>query len=774
MKLLYFIFFLFFNLLSFGQNVKVDTQTYTPQELIEDILIDSDCISNVEVKNVIGGNFEDSDKSYGYFDATGTSFPFQRGIVLSSGKLINVEGPNNRLSDDDAPNWTGDVDLETILNESNTINATIIEFDFRSLATQVSFRYIFASEEYQEGNPNTCKYSDLFGFLIRPTYQQEYTNIALVPETQTPIKVTTVHPEIPAGCPSINETYFGSWNGLVSPINFNGQTTVLKAKADLIPNVTYHVKLVIADHLNYRYDSAVFLEAGSFQTSADLGPDRLLATNNAICENSIYTISSASPGFGNGGYKWFKDGIELIGETNSFLDINAPGVYSLELNWGIGCTSYGEVIVEYSANPKVFNAVITECDQNQDGIAPFNLFDAVSDITNNDNTLNVTDFFLTENDAINEVNPITNPFNFENSQFQTVFARVENYNTCYNIAELQLEVSNNIISIPNTQSCDGEINDGIAEFNLNEITASFQNQIPLNSVVSYYETEEDAFKGTNTLISPYLNSTPYNQTLYVKTISNNQCYALSTVNLEIAESPVFSKNKNMIYCLNNFPATISVDSGLLNGVGNDPSFEWHFNNMLIATTPSIDINKIGVYKVTVTFNNSCSETNDLVISQSNLATIESIDIQQATENNTVTIKVLGEGDYQFALDTPIYQNENIFTNVKPGFHTVSVLDINGCGIVKKEISVLGFPRFFTPNNDGVHDTWKPYGVNAQFNADIDIKIFDRYGKFLKQINPLEKGWNGIFNGQLLNSDDYWYVIKLSDGTEYRGHFALKK
>ena len=334
--------------------------------------------------------------------------------------------------------------------------------------------------------------------------------------------------------------------------------------------------------------------------------------------------------------------------------------------------------------------------------------------------------------------------------------------------------SNNIISIPNTQSCHGEINDGIAEFNLNEITASFQNQIPLNSVVSYYETEEDAFKGTNTLISPYLNSTPYNQTLYVKTISNNQCYALSTVNLEIAESPVFSKNKNMIYCLNNFPATISVDSGLLNGVGNDPSFEWHFNNMLIATTPSIDINKIGVYKVTVTFNNSCSETNDLVISQSNLATIESIDIQQATENNTVTIKVLGEGDYQFALDTPIYQNENIFTNVKPGFHTVSVLDINGCGIVKKEISVLGFPRFFTPNNDGVHDTWKPYGVNAQFNADIDIKIFDRYGKFLKQINPLEKGWNGIFNGQLLNSDDYWYVIKLSDGTEYRGHFALKK
>ena len=100
MKYTYFICFLSINLLSFGQ-LKVDSETYTPQQLIEDILIDSDCISNVQVTNVIGGNFGNSDQSYGYFDATGTSFPFQRGIVLSTGKLLNVEGPNDRLSDDD-------------------------------------------------------------------------------------------------------------------------------------------------------------------------------------------------------------------------------------------------------------------------------------------------------------------------------------------------------------------------------------------------------------------------------------------------------------------------------------------------------------------------------------------------------------------------------------------------------------------------------------------------------------------------------------------------
>ena len=250
--------FLLIPFLGFSQNIQIDWTSYTAQELIEDILIDSPCIEGVTVTNVVGGNFGTGDLSYGYFDGMGSSFPFQRGIVLSTGKLINTEGPNDSLSDDDAPNWNGDADLENTLNESQTINATILEFDFKSVATQVSFKYLFASEEYQDSDSNTCQYSDLFGFLIRPINDTQYTNIALVPNTTTPVKVTTVHPDIPNGCPAVNELYFESFNGTVSPINFNGQTKVMSATATIIPNETYHVKLVIADHINYRYDSAVF------------------------------------------------------------------------------------------------------------------------------------------------------------------------------------------------------------------------------------------------------------------------------------------------------------------------------------------------------------------------------------------------------------------------------------------------------------------------------------------------------------------------------------
>lgn len=291
-----------------AQNITVDSQNYTPQQLVENILIDSDCINNINVTNVVGGDFGGIDQSYGYFDATGTTFPFQSGIILSTGRLNNVPGPNASLSDDNATDWVGDADLEYVLSESGTINATILEFEFTSVASQVSFNYIFASEEYQENNANTCQFSDLFGFLIRRSgSQDQYSNIAIVPNTNTPVKVTTVTPGVPGSCPPENETYFGSFNDSTAPINFNGQTDVLTATANVIPYETYQVKLVIADEFNYRYDSAVFLEAGSFELSSDIGPNRLIATANALCEGESAILNAYQEG--PNAYNWYKDDI---------------------------------------------------------------------------------------------------------------------------------------------------------------------------------------------------------------------------------------------------------------------------------------------------------------------------------------------------------------------------------------------------------------------------------------------------------------------------------
>jgi gliding motility-associated-like protein len=64
-------------------------------------------------------------------------------------------------------------------------------------------------------------------------------------------------------------------------------------------------------------------------------------------------------------------------------------------------------------------------------------------------------------------------------------------------------------------------------------------------------------------------------------------------------------------------------------------------------------------------------------------------------------------------------------------------------------------------------------VNASFNTNSIIFIYDRYGKLITKINTNSDGWDGTFNGNPLPSDDYWYTAKLQDGRETKGHFSLK-
>src|SRR5690606_36243549 len=159
--------------------------------------------------------------------------------------INNAIGPNTSLSDDNANGWGGDSDLNQALNINNSINATILEFDFVPVGNKISFDYIFSSEEYHGTAP--CQYSDGFAFLLKEVGSSTYENLAVIPGTNIPVKVTTVHPSILGGCNAQNPQYFDNFNSSNHPTNYNGQTVILKAQADVIPGNSYHIKLVIAD-----------------------------------------------------------------------------------------------------------------------------------------------------------------------------------------------------------------------------------------------------------------------------------------------------------------------------------------------------------------------------------------------------------------------------------------------------------------------------------------------------------------------------------------------
>ncbi|MFP9116143.1 T9SS type B sorting domain-containing protein, partial [Flavobacterium sp. RHBU_3] len=100
-----------------------------------------------------------------------------------------------------------------------------------------------------------------------------------------------------------------------------------------------------------------------------------------------------------------------------------------------------------------------------------------------------------------------------------------------------------------------------------------------------------------------------------------------------------------------------------------------------------------------------------------------------------------------------------------------------CGtLIIENVSVIDYPRFFTPNGDGFNDTWNIQGMTEGY-SDTNIFIFDRYGKLLKQISPSGEGWDGTYNGAALPSDDYWFTVEYTYNghrLEFKAHFAMKR
>ena len=426
--------------------------------------------------------------------------------------------------------------------------------------------------------------------------------------------------------------------------------------------------------------------------------------------------------------------------------------------------------------PETFNDTLIQCDEDGsvDGFTTFNLNEA-NDVLTDGIANRSTKFFLSLADAQANINEIDGNSYNNISNPQTIHIQVINDITgCVNFAELILDVSLTNANDAILTSCDNDgIEDGFYTFNLSDADADVLNGLPPNVTLNYYITYNNALLEQNPLPNSYINTTPYSQTIYVRVENDNDCFGINQVQLNVFELPDIVIEEELFYCLNSFPQTITLTSGVINDLPSNYTYSWSTGE----TTSEIEINQSGTFNVTVTNANGCSKDRTITVLPSNIATINSIDVVDATQNNTITVSVSGEGTYEFALDDSSgpYQVSNLFENVAPGLHTVYVMDTkNSCGIVEKIVSVIGFPKFFTPNNDSFNDTWQVYGLSKQFQPNSTIFIYDRYGKLLKQLDPTGIGWDGTFNGYRLPSSDYWFYVTLQDGRIFANHFTLKR
>ncbi len=743
----------------FSQYIQVD-DSYTAQQLVADVLVNSPC-ANVANVTVWGDNFSGGANSYGYFTGGGT-FPFANGIVLATSRASRTQGPNSNLIDEGSTLWLGDQDLEQMLGLDPTYNATVLEFDFTPLTSQISFDYIFSSEEYQGTAP--CRYSDAFAFLLRPATGGPWENLAVLPNTDIPVMVTSVHPQIPGanGCPAQNEIYFDGFNGFEHPTNFNGQTVVLTAKASVTPGVTYHIKLVIADEENIRYDSAIFLGGGSFSVGTDIGPDRLISTQNPVCEGENITLDATEAGTNT--YKWFKDGVQLPTVLEQLV-VTDPGTYTVEVTLGTnGCIAMGEATIEYVSKPVLDSPQsLVECDPDGDGLAAFNLATAGNALATGNPGLTVL-YYPTPADALAQTNAIANSSAYIAPDGTQVTARVSNNFGCFSLGTVDLGISNASVQPPAPVIlCEQDGNpDGISAFNLDElVTPVLMSGLPPSLSVEYYASAGDAALSQNALGSVFTNTVAFEQTIFARLVNGPECYGIVPVILEVRNFGGSIQDAGVILCPGS-PAYLIADAGYAN-------YTWSNG----ATGQLIQVQAAGTYQVAITDAQGCQAVKTFTVTASGEAVFEGADISDFNGgNNTVSINASGVGNYTYSLAGSSFQSSPVFTQVPAGIHDVYIRDENGCGTVGPfVIYVLDYPNFFTPNGDGANDRWQIKNLQTQPGA--RIRIFDRYGKLLADFGP-DQFWDGRHEGREVPSSDYWFTLALPGGRTVKSHFALKR
>ncbi len=431
---------------AYSQAINVSTTTYTVPQLVQDVLFASQsngCVGTVSnITWSTGTNFGFSN-GIGYFTNTNPNFPLSSGLVLSSGSSEAAAGPNTTTLS--GGNWTGDAQLFNYISglgiDPGLVSyndATILEFDFVPVSSEMSFDFLFASEEY---GTFQCTFSDAFAFFVNdvttggPTY-----NIGLVPAYNSPVSVVTIRNNIyNNACSSVNPSYFDKFYQLpggldenTAPINFNGHTIKMTASTGVVPNHTYHIKIVIADRNDSAYDSAVFLGSGSFNIGQVAGitgangtgyesiSDFSLANGTAICDEQSRAIQFGSSAIAGATYQWFKNGTLITGATNYNFVADQPGVYSVIATLPSGCEITDSMFVEFVpsmpiADPENLNSVNST----------FDLTTNTPIILNGQSQIDYNVYYHTSlSDAQDVANIIPNPSSFSGTDGQIIYVSI--------------------------------------------------------------------------------------------------------------------------------------------------------------------------------------------------------------------------------------------------------------------------------------------------------------------------------------------------------------
>lgn len=294
-------------------------------------------------------------------------------------------------------------------------------------------------------------------------------------------------------------------------------------------------------------------------------------------------------------------------------------------------------------------------------------------------------------------------------------------------------------------------------------------QDPDDVTVTYHTSHNDADQGINPLPDP-TNVVTATATIYARATHelNADCAAVTWFDLIVNPQPDLNMKDKWGGCEGK-DVTITADSGFA-------YYEWtaEAGNLTIVGPDHITVSDAGNYTVTVRDNIGCENSKTVEVVKSPVPVIASVTIDDWTDKDNVLTVVMAPTTlpthYEYSLDNIHFQASPTFTGLLPGQYTVYVRDEFDCGQDKFETYILTYPKFFTPNGDGINEYWRIY--QSVLEPDMLVYIYDRYGKLITGFDVKSKGWDGTLNGYKLPATDYWFVVKRQNGQELKGHFSM--
>lgn len=658
---------------------------FTPEELVKNVFAGGTCDNISQIKGL--GNPD----GIGYFENGFASVGLDRGIILATGPVAYAANSNSEGDKSgDFGDKTSDPDLSQLATGSIR-DRVGLEFDFVPLDSFVTFRYVFASEEYCEFVGS--KYNDVFGFFVKgPGIQGGFTgnarNVALIPGSSDFVSINNVNHKknsqyyidntrsqdaercgIPY-TPSERENY----------IEYDGFTVRLTAVLKLHPCETYHIRLVVADVADNFYDSAVFLEAGSFDIGGQVSIQAVTPDKNSVSEgctgayfefkresqstdfplNIRFLVSETTTAIPGEDYTPLPSSVTIpAGQQTVQLPIEVlndelpEGDETLAIELDIPCACYTDDAVLSITDPPELLVSMEDL-----SICPEEIGYLVPEITGGN-----PGYSYLWNDSTTE------------SQLRIEEIQQDPYSlTVTDGCGHQAEVSARVIAkVPPTAVIAGmkEICEGDTAL----LEISFSGAAPWN--FAYNLDGGDAVQMNGITSNPYYLETAqegdYELILFSDAACAGEVSGLASV--DVLELPL-SATAQPVSCYGGSDGRIAIEAP----ADYAPyRYDWEGPSQGSAVLSNIPA---GTYNLSVTDGRGCSQTLTIDVSEPVPLEFPEIDCADIREGTWLPEAGGGVPPYKYILDDNHYSAETLLSQLNPGSeYLIRIEDANGCSIV---------------------------------------------------------------------------------------------